>query len=79
MPRFSFQVLRGPSFYFPNFESDLHDDAAAFRAGADICANLVEEIIHSLSGEVGGFAGRRLPEPAKFPMTSSIEQAQLSA
>jgi hypothetical protein len=49
MPKFSFQVQRGKFSDSPSVESDLNDRHAAWRAGADICADLAKEIIHSLT------------------------------
>jgi hypothetical protein len=49
MPRFSFHVQRGKFSDAPAIQSDLHDHDAAWRAGADICCDLIKEIIHSLT------------------------------
>jgi uncharacterized protein DUF6894 len=49
VPRFSFQVERGKFSNSPSIESILHDHQAAWYAGAEICADLVKEIIHGLT------------------------------
>jgi len=49
MPRFSFQVQRGKFSDAPPVQSDLHDHDAAWRAGAEICSDLIREIILSLT------------------------------
>ena len=49
MPRFAFHVQRGRFSNSPVVEAELDDHQAAWRAGADICADLIREIVHSLS------------------------------
>jgi hypothetical protein len=49
MPRFSFQVQRGKFANSPTIEAILKDNADAWRAGADLCADLAREIVASLT------------------------------
>jgi hypothetical protein len=49
MPRFSFQVLRGRFSNSPSVEATLKDNGAAWRAGADICGDLIKDIANSLT------------------------------
>ncbi len=49
MPRFAFQVQRGKFSDAPIVEDDLEDHPAAWRAGLELCADLVREIVENLS------------------------------
>jgi hypothetical protein len=49
MPRFSFQIQKGKFSEAPAVETELDGPDAAWREGLDICADLVREIVQTLS------------------------------
>jgi hypothetical protein len=49
MPRFSFHVQRGKFANSPIIDAILKDNADAWRAGADLCADLAREIVAALT------------------------------
>jgi hypothetical protein len=49
MPRFAFKVQRGKFSDLPPVKTELESSEAAWRAGMDMCADLVRGIVDSLT------------------------------